>query len=218
MFIAPPVLIPSAIQAVLTMVTKMAATVGPMIVKYAPIALEAFGKHLPKLLHTLEAVSMVTNVLRQNEQAEDLGAKAMVAEKKPEDFDAINNYIHYLRDGVVLDKHTLSHDDTDVIARQAIGAAILLKAVEETLDLGTPISMSFLKTVSESGIDASVILSIIKSYTESGLNLSDLDGYLKSQLSLAESGKHSEALVEAFSQANPAMSLEQAEDAVMAMR
>ncbi|GAK18665.1 hypothetical protein JCM19053_3569 [Vibrio sp. JCM 19053] len=105
-----------------------------MIAKYAPMVIEVVGKNLPKVVNTVEAISLVADVLKPNERADELGAKAMAAEKTPEDFEQINDYIDYLRNDVIIDEENLSTDAVDVITRQAVGVAIAVKGMGQALE------------------------------------------------------------------------------------
>ncbi|WP_297479766.1 hypothetical protein [uncultured Photobacterium sp.] len=209
MLIMPPTLILSIISAI----TKAAATLGPMIVKYAPIVIKTLGENLPKMIQLVEGVSLAANVLKPNDKVEDLGAKAMAADKKPEDFDQINDYIDYLRNEVDVDEVTLSQDPIDKTVRQAIGTSIALKALGN--ELNTDISLPFLSKVGELGIDSKVILEIIKSYAKSGLTPDDVEAYIDGDLTLDESKKHSSILVDAYHNAYPSMTSQEIEQAVM---
>ncbi len=93
------------------------------------MVIEVVGKNLPKVVNTVEAISLVADVLKPNERADELGAKAMAAEKTPEDFEQINDYIDYLRNDVIIDEENLSTDAVDVITRQAVGVAIAVKGM-----------------------------------------------------------------------------------------
>ncbi|MDF2154515.1 hypothetical protein [Vibrio sp. CAU 1672] len=212
MIAIPPTTIPSIISAI----TKIASSIGPMIAKYAPIVIETIGKNLPKVINTIEAVSLVADVLRPNERAEDLGAKAMAADKKPEDFEKMNEYIDYLRNGVEIDKDKLSDDTVDVMTRQAIGSAIAVKGVSEKI--GTDVTLPFLNTVSGLDLDPKVVVAIVKSYAESGLNADDVEKFLGRTLSIEDTYKHGVALKNAFLASDPSIDAEQAEDAVMSLR
>ncbi|GAB3530081.1 hypothetical protein [Photobacterium alginatilyticum] len=210
-----PVIAMPQIASLIAAVTRVATTVGPMIVKNASLLLEVASKSLPQIIKTIETVSAVINIIRPNETAEELGAKAMKADKKPEDFDEINAYIDYLREEVKVEKDELSEETVDVMARQAIGVSLMVKGVSEKI--GAELTMPFLKTVSETRLDASVILEMIKLYSSNGLNMDDYDKYLGKALSIEQLDKHSEVLVEAYQKANPTMSTEQAEDIVMGL-
>ena len=207
---------PPLASVIMSVFAKVASTVGPMLAKYVPIMLDTLGKNLPKVINTIEAISVASNVLTPRDNANELGAKAMIAEKKPEDFDKINDYINYLRNDITLDTESLSQDPVDCAIRLAVGGTIALKGVNEALD--ADVSIPFLKSVSTLDLTPSVILSVIKSYQQNSLNLDDLDNYLHDKLSLAQANKHSDALVNAYQLANPNMDLEQVEDAVINLR
>ncbi|GHW65503.1 TPA: hypothetical protein RUY84_002503 [Vibrio cholerae] len=215
MLFIPPVII-NSIPAMITAISKMATTVGPMIAKYAPIVLETLEKNLPRVIQTIEALSLAANVLRPNEQVEELGVKAMAADKTPEDFARINDYIDYLRNEVEVDSQALSQDPLDSTIRHAIGAAIALKGVGEIV--GTEISLPFLKTISQLGLEPQLILTIVQAYAQSGLSADEVEQYLNDQLSIAQSQQHSEVLVTAYQIADPQLDRQQAEDAVMNLR
>ncbi|HCE2312170.1 TPA: hypothetical protein NGT30_004567, partial [Vibrio parahaemolyticus] len=150
--IVPPTLIPS----IITTITKIASSIGPMIAKYAPMVIEIVGKNLPKVVNTVEAISLVADVLKPNERADELGAKAMAAEKTPEDFEQINDYIDYLRNDVEIDEENLSTDAVDVITRQAVGVAITAKGIAQTLE--ADVSIPFLNAISQLEIDPKVAI------------------------------------------------------------
>lgn len=210
--IVPPTLIPS----IITTITKIASSIGPMIAKYAPMVIEVVGKNLPKVVNTVEAISLVADVLKPNERADELGAKAMAAEKTPEDFEQINDYIDYLRNDVIIDEENLSTDAVDVITRQAVGVAIAVKGIGQALE--ADVSIPFLNAISELDIDPTVVIALVKSYESSGLNSDDVQKYLGNSLSIEDTHRHSNVFVNAYQTANPTMSVEEAEDAVMDLR
>ncbi|AYO04292.1 hypothetical protein HYO33_16390 [Vibrio parahaemolyticus] len=210
--IVPPTLIPS----IITTITKIASSIGPMIAKYAPMVIEVVGKNLPKVVNTVEAISLVADVLKPNERADELGAKAMAAEKTPEDFEQINDYIDYLRNDVIIDEENLSTDAVDVITRQAVGVAIAVKGMGQALE--ADVSIPFLNAISELDIDPKVVIALVKSYESSGLNSDDVQKYLGDSLSIEDTHRHSNVFVNAYQTANPTMSVEEAEDAVMDLR
>lgn len=210
--IVPPTLIPS----IITTIAKIASSIGPMIAKYAPMVIEIVGKNLPKVVNTVEAISLVADVLKPNERADELGAKAMAAEKTPEDFEQINDYIDYLRNDVIIDEENLSTDAVDVITRQAVGVAIAVKGIGQALE--ADVSIPFLNAISELDIDPTVVVALVKSYESSGLNSDDVQKYLGDSLSIEDTHRHSNVFVNAYQTVNPTMSVEEAEDAVMDLR
>jgi hypothetical protein len=203
----------TSLPAIFATITKFAVSIGPTIVKYAPMLIEMAGKYLPQIIKTVETVSTVLNIISPNETAEELGAKATTADKKPEDFDKFNDYITYLRQDVKVDKTTLSEEPVDVLARQAIGTSLMIKGVSEAL--GTELTLPFIKTVSQLGLDANVIIEVAKAYSNSGLNLDDYDKYITKTLPIDQLDKHSDVLVNAYQKSDASLSVEQAEDVVM---
>lgn len=205
--------LPTFIPSVIAAITKVASTLGPMVAKYAPIVMKTIGGNLPTVLKTIESISLASDVLKTNDRAEDLGAKAISAEKKPEDFEQINDYINYLRSDVEVNESTLSTDPVDVAVRQSVGAAIVIKALGN--ELGADISLPFLNKISELGVESNVVLEIIKSYEKSGVNTGDVEAYIESELTLDEAKQHSECLLYAYQSAHPLMTSEEVEQAVM---
>ncbi|EGR1275325.1 TPA: hypothetical protein N2903_004238 [Vibrio parahaemolyticus] len=210
--IVPPTLIPS----IITTITKIASSIGPMIAKYAPMVIEIVGKNLPKVVNTVEAISLVADVLKPNERADELGAKAMAAEKTPEDFEQINDYIDYLRNDVEIDEENLSTDAVDVITRQAVGVAITAKGIAQTLE--ADVSIPFLNAISQLEIDPKVAIALVKSYEASSISADDVQKYLDYSLNVEDIHLHREVFVSAYQVTNPDMSFEEAEDAVMELR
>lgn len=203
----------SFIPTVVSIITKVATTIGPMLAKTAPMVLELAGKYLPQVIETVEKLSTVLNILKSSDSAEDLGEKAMVADKKPESFETINAYVDYLDKEVKIDKAILSEEPKDVLTRQAIGVSILIKGVSETL--GTELTLPFIKTVSRLDLDANVIIEVAKAYSSHTLNLDDYEKYISKELPIDQLDKHSDALVSAYQKTDSGMSLEQAEEVVM---
>lgn len=200
------------LTAAIAAITSAVTTYGPMIAKYGSLILKTVGDNLPMVLKNVELMANLTGV--SGCQAQELGARAAQTEKKPEDFDSFNDYIRHLEHDVTLDE--TEKNDIDILCHQAAGAAILLTAIGDGLD--SKISLPLLSRAAVVGMAPAVIIELIKAYDHSGLNGDDFAGYLDSSLPLADATKHSQALIDAFQNANPAMTPEQAEDAVMALR
>lgn len=68
MIFIPPVII-NSIPAIVAAISKVATTIGPMIAKYAPVVLETLGKNLPRVIQTIDAVSIAANILRPDRKS-----------------------------------------------------------------------------------------------------------------------------------------------------
>ncbi|MFD2017735.1 hypothetical protein ACFSJQ_23290 [Vibrio olivae] len=121
-----------------------------------------------------------------------------------------------MRNNVEIDEENLSTDPVDVITRQAVGVAIAVKGIGQALE--ADVSIPFLNAISEHDIDPTVVVALVKSYESSGLNSDDVQKYLGDSLSIEDTHRHSNVFVNAYQTANPTMSVEEAEDAVMDLR
>lgn len=206
-------LAPTIIPTIINAISKFAVSVGPMIAKYAPIVMKAIGENLPKVIKVVEGISLATDLLKPNEKIDELGAKAISANKTSEDFEHMNDYIDYLRNSVKVDESKLNNDPIDVSVRQLVGIAIVLKGLNK--ELGTEISLPFLNKMSELGVEPKVVLEIIKAYSISGLNSDELEAYIDGELTLDKTKQHSDNLLNAYQTTYPSMTAQEAEQAVM---
>ena len=203
-----------ALSSVIAAVTNAVSTYGPLIAKYAAQVLKTIGTNLPQVINTLEAIDKILGINAGN--AQELGAKAAKSERKPENFDSFHAYINHLKDDIILEPNDAAGSEVETLTQQAVGASILVKGIGENLDAN--LSLPMLGKVVLLGIAPAVVLEMVKSYASHGLNSNDFVAYITGNLPLVEVGRHSQALVEAFQNANSGMTLEQAEDAVMALR
>ncbi|EOK5972558.1 hypothetical protein ACM6XX_002246 [Vibrio parahaemolyticus] len=170
-----------------------------------------------KVGEAVKNVGISLGIIRPEENMEELGAKAMLSEKTPDDFASISEYIDHLRNDVVIDKEKFDNlSDAEKLARSSIGASITLKGINEKLD--TVVSPSFMATVAALDLETKEIIGTIKAYKEKNLNTDDYSLYLKDELSIDESHKHACALVEAYQKLEPELTTEQIEDKVMELK
>ena len=170
-----------------------------------------------KVGEAIKAVGVSLNILRPEDNMDELGEKAMLSDKGPDDFESMSAYIDHLRNDVSLDKEKFdSLSDTDKLERASIGASITLKGINEKLD--TVVSPSFMATVALLDLDSKEIIGTIKSYKENGLDTDDYKLYVNNELSIDETHKHGNALVQAYQKLEPQLSLEQIEDKVMGLK
>lgn len=170
-----------------------------------------------KVGEAIKNVGISLGVIRPEDNLEELGEKAMLSEKTPDDFNSINEYIEHLKDDVVIDKEKFdSLSDVEKLARSSIGASITLKGINAKLD--TVVSPSFMATVAAQDLDAEEIIGTIKAYKEKSLSTDHYSLYLKDELSIDESHKHGSALVEAYRKLEPELTTEQIEDKVMELK
>lgn len=169
-----------------------------------------------KVSDAIKSVGISLGIIRPEDTMEDLGERAILSDKKPEDFDSINEYIDHLKNNVPFDKEKFDNlDEKELLARSSIGASITLKGINEKLN--TTVTPEFMATVASQELEANEIIETIKIYKEKELKLDDYDLYLNDELTLDVTDKHSDALVEAYQKLEPELSLEQIEDKVMGL-
>ncbi len=197
-------------------VTSVVGAIGSAISTMAPKLLEVAGKWLGPVAQIVQAVAVILGILKPEENVEELGAKAMQAEQKPEDFDSYAKYIEYLRNEVELDKEKFEKaSDSEKLARTAIGSSIAIKGIEEKkgfeIPLDTWISLAKLNFENkEKEVDA--ILDTFK-----GEGLEDFNKYTKGELSSEKELEVGDTLVEMYQNLEPNASPEDIEKKVMQM-
>ena len=130
----------SFVSSCISAVGRVASSVGSFIAGTASSLLSVAGKYLNPVCSIIEIVAKIIGLLNENETPEELGDKAIRADKKPEDFDSINEYINYLREEIQFDSgefEKLSKEDKTV--RKAVGSAILVKGINEKKDTDIPL-------------------------------------------------------------------------------
>ncbi|NOH45025.1 hypothetical protein F0259_14585 [Vibrio cyclitrophicus] len=207
----------SLVSSACSVIGSVASKIGSEVVKVATSIANLGASLAEKVGEAIKNVGISLGVIRPEDNLEELGEKAMLSEKTPDDFNSINEYIEHLRDDVVIDKEKFdSLSDVEKLARSSIGASITLKGIEAKLD--TVVSPSFMATVAAQDLDAKEIIGTIKAYKEKSLSTDHYSLYLKDELSIDESHKHGSALVEAYRKLEPELTTEQIEDKVMELK
>lgn len=206
----------SVISGACSVVSSVASTLGS-IANRAITILEMGASLAIRVGEVIKALGISLGIIQSSDDLQELGEKAMMSEKTPADFDSISAYIDHLRNDVTIDKEKFSRlDEKELLARSAIGSAITLQGINEKLE--TVVCPQFMAMVATQNLTADEIVATIKTYKEKSLSTSDYSLYLKDELSIAQSREHSNALVEAYQQLEPELSIEQIEDKVMGLR
>lgn len=196
----------SVVSAACSVVNSVASILGS-IANRAITILEMGASLAIRVGEAIKAVGISLGIIMPNDDLQELGEKAMMSEKTPADFDSISAYIDHLRNDVTIDREKFSRlDEKELLARSAIGSAITLQGINEKLE--TVVCPQFMAMVATQNLTADEIVATIKTYKEKSLSTSDYSLYLKDELSIAQSREHSNALVEAYQQLEPELSIE----------
>lgn len=206
----------SAVSSACSAISSSVSSIGSSIAS-AATSIASLGISLAaKVSDAIKSVGISLGIISPEDTMEELGERAMLSDKKPEDFDSINDYIDHLRNNVVFDKEKFdSLDEKDLLARSSIGASITLKGINEKLD--ATVTPSFMAKVASQELETDEIIGTIKAYKEKELKLDNYELYLNDELSLDETTKHSNALVDAYQKLEPELSIEQIESKVMGL-
>lgn len=173
----------SAFSSVCSAVGSLCSNIGGAVMGSVSSLVSSF---LPVLGPTLEvALSVFVAVVSflaelftdkpQEEKPEEIGMKAEQADKKPENFDSINDYIEYLRNEVQLDtakleKLTPEERQKEIQKYQLVGLGLYIKNIEE--QQGVKLDPDFLKSIPKlkaQGYEAADIANLMQSMKNNGV-------------------------------------------------
>jgi len=205
----------SAISSAISIVSNVVSTVGKALVTGATKFLEIVGEKLETIANVIETIGKILDVISPNENVDELGAKAMQSEKKPEDFEKISEYIEHLKNDVELDIDKFNNAKTeDRFARKAIGATIISKGIEEKKDVLIPIE--FWKEVAEQKMDSPEIDKTIDIFKSNNMENKFFE-YMNGKLEYKDEVKVGTMIIDMYRELEPNMTIEQIEDKVMKM-
>lgn len=205
----------SVVSSVVSVVSSVVSTVGKAVVTGATKLLEVAGKHLDTIVNVIETIGKILDIIAQDDKIDELGAKAIQSEKKPEDFDKISEYIEYLKNEIELDMDKFDNAKMeDKLARKAIGATIVSKGIEEKKE--TSIPMEFWKEVAKQGMSSKEIDRTIDLFKESKEE-NKFSEYMNGELDFKDEVKVGKMIIKMYQELEPNMTIEQIEDKIMKM-
>jgi len=199
-------------SAVVSAVSTVASTIGPVVAGIAKTVVTA----LPKLLNienlvtvikiaadVISGISKVLNLSPENENPEELGAKTMQEDTRPQrPNETTEEYLGYLRE-VPLDKEKYAKmSETEKMAASAIGTGMLMKNIDEKYHVA--VTPEFIAAVHKTDINyaqaAKLILAFQKNKVESTKDFAD---YMGNELGADKVANVSTSVREALKEMNP---------------
>lgn len=206
----------SFISGCASVIGSAVSTIGSAVASVATSILSVGTSLLGPVVQAITFVARVLGILKPDEDPEELGAKAMSADKKPEDFESINEYIDYLRYDVQIDKEKLKDaDKTTKLASIAIGASITAKGIEERLNANIPIE--FWKSVAKQKLEATEIIKTVENYKKNDTNLIEYSEYTEGKSDFSNRVKNQSILVQTYKELEPDLSEDDIEKKVFNM-
>ncbi len=198
-----------------SVVSSAVSNIGKALVSGATKLLEISGKSFEIVCEVIKRIGVALGVIEEEEDIDELGAKAMDADKKPEDFEYVSDYIQYLKDEVQLDKEKFEKaDEKTKAARKAVGATIVVKGIEEKKETNIP--MDFWVEAARHKMKADEIDKVIGLFKEEKMD-NNFGDYLKGNLDYKTETKTGNMLVKMYKELEPNLSIEEIEEKIMSM-
>lgn len=206
----------SGIGSVCSAICDAVSHVGKMCVSIATKLVES--KVLEPIMAIVDFLAKVLVVIEKQESPEELGDKAMRADKKLEEFDSTNDYINYLRKEVKFDKAEFDKcSDIDKTVRAAIGSTICTLGIEEKLNMLIP--PEFLKKSAELKMHGEEVKNYLDSFKKIGLSdMTDMCDYLERKADPKNVEKIGAAILDGLARNNPTLNEEQLNEKIAAMQ
>ena len=194
--------ISSAVSSVGNFVSDVAKTVSADIINPLKNILDLSVKTLTLVSNVIEFVAKKLGII-EDESVEDIGDRAMRSDKSRDEFESVNDYIDYLKEGVEpLDKNELENlSKEERLKRMAVGSALLSKAIEEKKSLEIPIT--FWQLSVEKGLSAKEIDNFLNKFQNAGVAPVDFVKYLKKELEFEKDKEIKNILFDGYKELNP---------------
>ena len=199
-------------------ISSLISNVGEVVVEGVKKFLSVGVEILEEAITIIDGVAKAAGIIEPDQHAEDIGDRAMRADKKPEDFDSINGYIDYLKKDI--EGHTQAELESlppeERLARKAVGCTVLSKAISEKKSLDIP--YDFWETAVKAGLTALEIDTFLTKFKASGLEPEDFNKYLKKGLEFSKARKFDNAMVTAYKELEPEMTEEEITEKIIGLK
>jgi len=208
----------SFVSGAVSVVSSAVGSIGGVLATAASTLLKVASPYLATISTIVQIIGAVLNILKPEESVDEIGDKAMSADKQVEDFNTTEEYIEYLRDEVSFNKDEFDKlSKEDKIARTAVGTSIVMKAIDKkkgvTISTDTWITLAKLQ---ESGNlkDVKEFDKILDTFKD---NQIDLKKYVDGKLDGEQNLQVGDKLIDMYQTLEPNLSKEHIEKKVMNM-
>ncbi len=172
---------------------------------------------LPEVLLVINTVCAIVNAVaealgikKEEETPEEIGMKAEKADKKPEDFDSVNEYIDYLRNEVEIDKEKLNNlSDEEKAKYSATGMGVYIEGIKEKYNIEIP--DSFWRTAADRNMTGDEVKGCLDTFEGKNISVENMEKYLENKPveGKTDYAEVSDCIMSGLKEANPEMSEEQ---------
>ena len=210
----------AALTAGLSTIGGIAVSAGTSIAAFASTAIGIIATHIPDIERAIRIIGIVSSIIQSiskmlgsdmKDDPEELGYKALHAEKKAEDFDDIDEYINYLNNEIRVDKNKMNQMKPEEKATcQVVGSAIQCASIGKQLQVNIPpesyaglallVSDEKIQTYFGEGEElCKNIIALVKELKGAGIiDLKDVDDYLKDSGDFDKRHNTGEALIKSL--------------------
>jgi len=208
----------SFISSVVSVVSSAVKAVGQVVLDKSKEFLKMSIETLKVVTEVLEVIAKSMGILSPIETIEELGDRALSADKKIEDFDTTKEYIEYLRGEIraksIDELRSLPAEER--LARRVVGNSIVSKAIEEEYSLDIPVE--FWDRVTEARLGGQEINEILKRFKSNDIEPKDFVEYLKRELSREEEDRVDSFLVDTYRELEPESDPKHIEEKILSMQ
>jgi hypothetical protein len=201
-----------------SVVSEVVSTIGKNVVEKSVEFLKVATQTLQVVTKVVESIAQQLNIIKAEDNVEDLGDKSLRAEKTSKEFEVRRDYIDYLKNEIKsqgkeeLEKLT----PQERLARRVIGTSILSKAIEE--EYSTEISVGFWEKAIQAGLSSQEIQELITKFTDVGIKPEEFVKYLNKELSFKEEDTIECVLLESYKQLEPQANTKELEEKILSMQ
>ena len=193
------------------------ASIGGALASSAGNFLKIASPYLGAVVQVIQMVATFLDVIKPEDKVDELGARAMQADKKSEDFESNAKYIEYLKNDIVLDTEKFEKaKDSEKVARTAIGMTIVAKGIEEKKGFDIPLNTWVNLAKLDLTDKANEIDKVLDTFK--GEKIEDFNDYIEAKIELPSKEKEvGDTLVSMYKELEPNLSEAEIESKVMKM-
>ena len=208
----------SFVSSAISSVSSFVGSVGSSLATMATNLLKVASPYLSAISSIVQMVGAVLGLIKPEEKVDEIGDKAVRADKQVEDFNTTAEYLEYLRDEVTFDKDNFNKlSKEEKLARSAVGTTIVMKAIDEKkgVDISTDTWITLAK-LKESGNfkDVKEFNKVLNTFKD---NQTDLNKYVDGKLDGKKNLQVGDKLIEMYQKLEPNLSKDDIEKRVMKM-
>lgn len=192
---------------------------GMLLIGSIALSLLIPGFGLPEIFTLIQIVAEVAKMLNVGgeDSPEELGMKAEIADKKPDDFDSTEEYIKYLNEEVELEKDAVDKLTMEEKAKYGlIGSSLDIMAIKEKYNI--ELSPDFLRDVTIMKLTPEEVGTCVKDFADKGIEkMQDMTDYMRGNSIESDKSTISSTMLDSMKSLYPELSDEQLENRLSEM-